>query len=87
MRSSAGRTEEEELRLLAERHDQHVAIGGLGRVLGLDRRHAVVAAGVVDQRTVERVGQGEAAERALVEVVDRGGAAAMLRRSTSSTST
>jgi hypothetical protein len=52
-------------------HHQHVAIGRLRRVLRLDRRDAMVAARVVDQRRIQRIGEGEAAQGALVEVVHR----------------
>jgi hypothetical protein len=41
------------------------------RIERRDRRHAVRHAVVVDERRVERLGQGEAAERRAVVVVDR----------------
>jgi aromatic ring-opening dioxygenase catalytic subunit (LigB family) len=63
------------LDFLPERHDKHVAMGRLRRVLRLDRRDTVVAAGIVDQCRVKRIGEGEAAERALVEIVHGGCAA------------
>src|SRR5258708_890056 len=59
----------------AKGDDQHVAIGGGGVVERLDRGHAVKDPGIVDQRRVERLGQGEAAEQAaVVDRLDVGGA-------------
>ena len=54
----------------AEGHDQHVAMAGPRRVERGHRGHPVIDPVVVGHRGVERLGQGEAAERLLGEVVD-----------------
>src|SRR5271163_3308971 len=58
-----------------ERHDQHVAVGRQHWINRHDRGDAVKYPAVIDQRRIERLGQGEAAERSLCRVVDRGLAA------------
>src|SRR4051794_12528421 len=60
------------LGLLAERHHQHVAMGGLRRVQRLHRRDSMKYPMVVHQRGVERLAQGEAAQQLAVERVDAG---------------
>src|SRR5438105_7242823 len=54
----------------AEGDDEDVAVAGLRRIERLDRRDAVKDAVVVGQGGVERLGQGEAAERLFRQIMD-----------------
>lgn len=58
-------------RLSCERHDEDVAARRLGAIDRVHRRHAVRHAGVVDERGVERLGEGEAPEHRAVLRVHR----------------
>src|SRR5207248_8323337 len=54
----------------AEGDDEDVAVAGLRRIERLDRRDAVKDAVVIGEGGVERLGQGEAAQRLFRKIMD-----------------